>query len=342
MNGNGKKLKVQDIDGLFESNAANVFRNVQLSYNEVMNIVGDLKKTCKHLENFDFIIGNDDTGRDEFENQFVIENIAKQIKKSAKQSIYPTMCAHGGTGHTLGFIFGRNKDNKPYILHYDYNFEDQDTDICNAIAEQYKKTYGEDLYILRIPKLQNNSMDCMFFQLMLMRYMKPEYIEKYMEKAKPGVNPIELKDLPKKLLSYYQSRKLNEIAPELWEQNRKDGHIVKEKVYDKEAGGEVLKDQNKKAQYKKQMLHGKYWHEEEYLKKSDQIDVDDVISKTDSEIAGQQIAGQQDTQTNECFVKRFFKNLWKKLKGFLYGIRPANNNQTQNNLNNMSSCELKK
>ena len=289
MNGNGKKLKVQDIDGLFiqteEFNVANALQNRRLSYDEVMNIVKDLKKTCKHLENFDFITGNNDTRHDEFENKFVIEHIATQIKKSAKQSIYPTMCAPGGVGHTLGFIFGRNKDNKPYILHYDYNKYDYcDTPICNKIAERYKKQYGEDLYILRIPTLQHDSNDCMFFQLMLMRYMKPEYIEKYMEKAKPGVNPIELKDLPKKLLSFYQSRDLNKIAPELWKQNQKDGHIVKEEVYDDKTKTMIPKDQNKKAQQKKQMLHGKYWYEKEYLKNPDQIDVNDIISEIDSEI----------------------------------------------------------
>ena len=309
------------------------------------------------MENFDFIIENDDTGRDEFENQFVIEHIAEQIKKSAKQSIYPTMCAHGGTGHTLGFIFGRNKDNKPYILHYDYNFEDQDTDICNAIAKQYKEKYKKDLYILRVPKLQHDSKDCMFFQLMLMIYMKPEYIEKYMEKAKPGVNSIELKDLPKKLLSYYQSRKLNEITPELCEQNHKDGYIVKEKVYDNKAKTTILKYQNKKAQFKKLMLHGKYWYEKQYLKNPDQIDVNDIVSETDSEIEGQQDKKNKQsniisecvivnptgpTQTNECCVKRFFKNLWKKLKGFFYGTRFADNNKAANSLNNEKSNELSK
>jgi len=287
MNGNGKKLKVQDIDSLFiqteEFNLANVLQGKQLCYNEVLKIVKDLKQKNKHLENFGFITGNNDTRYDEFENKFVIENIATQIKKSEKQSIYPTMCAPGGMGHTFGFIFGRNKDNKPYILHYGYN---QDTDICNAIAEQYKEKYGEDLYILRIPKLQHDSYSCMFFQLMLMRYMKPEYIEKYMEKAKPGINKIKLEALPKKLLSYYQSRNLNKIAPKLWEQNQKDGHIVKEEDYDAGVGYEVLKDQNQKVQNKKLMLYGKYWSEEKYLKKPDQIDVNDIISETDSEIEG--------------------------------------------------------
>lgn len=289
MNGNGKKLKVQDIDGLFiqteEFNVANVLQGTQLCYNEVLKIVEDLKQKNKHLENFDFITGNNDTGDNEFENKFVIEHIAKQIKKSAKQSIYPTMCASHGTGHILGFIFGRNKDNKPYILHYDYNaFDYCDTPICDKIAKQYKKTYGEDLYILRIPELQHDSNDCMFFQLMLMRYMKPEYIEKYMANAEPGINKIKLEALPKKLLSFYQSRDLNKIAPELWKQNQKDGHIVKKKVYDKDARDEVLKDQNKKAHHKKQMLHGKYWYEKEYLKNPNQINVDDIISETDSEI----------------------------------------------------------
>ena len=48
MNGNRKKLKVQDIDSLFIQtegfNLANVLRGVQLCYGEVLKIVEDLKQ----------------------------------------------------------------------------------------------------------------------------------------------------------------------------------------------------------------------------------------------------------------------------------------------------------
>lgn len=41
-------------------------------------------------------------------------------------------------------------------------------------------------------------------------------------------------------------------------------------------------------------------------------------------------------QTNECC----FKNLWKKLKGFFFGTRFANNNEAQKNLSTGISCEI--
>ena len=44
-------------------------------------------------------------------------------------------------------------------------------------------------------------------------------------------------------------------------------------------------------------------------------------------------------QTNECCVKRFFKSLWKKLKGFFFGTKFANNNEAQKNLSTRNSCE---
>ena len=362
MNGNRKKIKVSDIENYINPNTESDLKStlfyinkLELENYETKNICDDLKKKHAHLKNLEFIndrhrIADDQLTEstmnkaDDQLTEFIMNKITNTIKNSKSNSINQTMFTYRyRTNHIFGFIFGRNKDNKPYILHYDYNtFKDQDTDICNAIAKQYKEKYKKDLYILRIPKLQHESKNCALFQLVLMRYMKPEYIEKYMEKAKPGVNPIELKDLPKKLLSFYQSRDLNKIAPELWEQNRKDRHIVKEKVYDKEAGGEVLKDQNHKSEHKKQMLHLKYNFQRNLFQNINEKNVDDIISETESEIAGQQIAEQQDAQTNECCVKRFFKNLWKKLKGFFCGTRCADNSQAANNLNNRSSCELKK
>lgn len=46
-------------------------------------------------------------------------------------------------------------------------------------------------------------------------------------------------------------------------------------------------------------------------------------------------------QTNECCIKRFFKSLWKKLKGFFLSTKFANNNKAQKNLNTGNCCECK-
>lgn len=151
------------------------------------------------------------------------------------------------------------------------------------IVKQYKEKYNEDLYILRVPDLQNDSNNCMSFQLMLMRYMKLKYIEKYMENATEGkIYNIEFKDLPKRLLSYYQSRKLNKISPELWEQNKQKGHI---KTVKHNKDEEV--DINNKTEDKKNLLRIKYNYD-------NNITIEDIISKSESEI-------EQD-KIEECWL----------------------------------------
>lgn len=306
MNGN-TKMKFSDIAKYVNHtggrNITSDLKDIQLSNGEVKRIIKDLQESHLHLKNFSFITGDqnnilfsNDKDYNAIERKFiqsVIQRIVNDIYKSETNSIFPTICAFSCISHKLGFIFGRNKEHKPYILHYDYAYGVQDTKICDRIAEQYKKKYGENLYILRVPQINNDGENCMVFQLMLMRYMKPEYIEKYMENAKPGINTIDLKDLPKKLLSYYQSRNLNKIAPELWEQNQKDGHIVKEEVWDEEARQDVLIDQNKKTEHKKQMLHVKYFWQRQHFKNTDEIDMNDIISKPDSEI--------EEKQNNEAY-----------------------------------------
>ncbi|MBQ7537287.1 MAG: hypothetical protein IJT14_04185 [Rickettsiales bacterium] len=103
----------------------------------------------------------------------------------------------------------------------------------------------------------------------------------------------------------------------------KEGHINLEGIAGK------TKEKNVKPQNKIKLLNEK-------VKEGEVSDMYSVISETKSEIAA------------ECGFKRFFKKLWrkhikkcwKKIKGFLYGTRFANNNEANKDLNSEKSNKL--
>ena len=119
--------------------------------------------------------------------------------------------------HAFGFICGRSLGGIPYILHYDYTEPGLETETVKmAVKKMPAKLKG--LQVIKVPQLQAAPDTCNFFQLMLMRYMKPKYIEQYLSKAGEPQNnnngteysviKVEPGELPEKLLSYYQTRKM--------------------------------------------------------------------------------------------------------------------------------------
>ena len=227
--------------------------------------VNFLKNKYKHLNNLEIkkCISDED-----------VNFINDKLKGMENNEIhYATDLGNWKFGHTTTFIYGKI-DNKPFIMYFDYPDENQ------SIGFSKIKDNKEVTKVI-LPRIQNDTNTCFMFQTKMLQTMTPEVIRnlvKQGEKKKTKhtyktdwirtkENPegacytfeypaahIEIKQLPKELLTYMQS--LTEIkkldnGKEIFDINKKRGFIRKEIGCDLE-----IKDRNVKAKDKICQLYG--------------------------------------------------------------------------------------